>query len=281
MKTDHDYTRIRHARGFTLVEFLVVAVIGSLLVMATYQVLITNRRTFTVQNAQLQNQQQLRASLEVLLSELRQVSARGGDLVSISSNALQTRTMEEFGLVCDVTYGPVPVLKVKRFTGWFEAGDSVFVFAENRPNRAGDDAWLLMTVTASDPTTTCDGTDLAQNLAFSGFLPLMQADSVREGAPVRNFTHHTWRASIWNGDYYLTRQRPGEPDPVPIVGPLIPGSRSRNPVSFRYLDANGTPTTTITDIRQIEVKVFTWSPVVDQNGANVQDSLVLRTYTRN
>lgn len=281
MRTNRTPSPRRRTRGFTLVEFLVAAVIGSLLVLATYQVLITNRRTFTVQNAQLQNQQQLRASLQVLLAELREVSARGGDLVSVTPTSLRVRAMEEFGVVCDVTYGVVPVLKVKRYTGWFAAGDSLFVFAENRPNRAADDTWLLMTATASDTTTTCDGSDRAQNLSFVGYLPLMQADSVREGAPVRNFTHHTWRASTWNGDYYLTRQRPGDPDPVPIVGPLISESEGRNPVSFRYLDANGNATTTPTDVRLIEVKVFTFSQVVDQGGANVQDSLVLRTYTRN
>lgn len=267
--------------GFTLVEFLVVAVLGSLLVIATYQVLVTNRQTFTVQNAQLQNQQQLRGALEVLLAELREVSPAGGDIISANSTTLQIRSMENWGVVCDITYGSTPVMKVKQYGDWFDTTDSLFVFADNRTDIATDDTWLEMLPTAQDTTQTCDGTDKAQNLSFAGQSSLIVADSVRVGALIRKHQRHTWQASSWNGDYYLTRQGPSDASPVPIVGPLVPGSQSRNPVSFRYLDEHGAATTTMTDVQQIEVKVFTWSPVMDQDGQNVQDSLVLRVNTRN
>ena len=43
----------RTRAGFTIVELLVVTVLGALVVAATYQVLLTNQRTYTAQNAQI------------------------------------------------------------------------------------------------------------------------------------------------------------------------------------------------------------------------------------
>ena len=44
----------RHRKGFTLVEMIVVIVLGSLVLLAAFTVLITNQRTYTAQNAVIQ-----------------------------------------------------------------------------------------------------------------------------------------------------------------------------------------------------------------------------------
>ena len=92
-------------RGFSLVELLIVAVIGTLIVLAAYEVLVTNRRVFTVQNAKVQAQQSTRSAMEVLFGELREVSSEGSDILAFGPDSLAARSMREFGAVCAYQVG--------------------------------------------------------------------------------------------------------------------------------------------------------------------------------
>ena len=87
-------------RGFTLIELLVVVVLGSLLLMATYQLLVVNNRVYAVNDARVQGQQTLRAGMDVLFGELREVSTREGDLIDMGVNSLTIRAQRSFGLIC-------------------------------------------------------------------------------------------------------------------------------------------------------------------------------------
>ena len=58
----------RDRRGFTLIELLIVVVLGSLILAAALQVLITNQRTYTAQNAAITGQQATRMALDVLFT---------------------------------------------------------------------------------------------------------------------------------------------------------------------------------------------------------------------
>ena len=63
--------------GFTLAELLTVVVLGAVLILASYQVLITNSRIHTANSAHIQGQQALRAGLDVLVGELREIMFSG------------------------------------------------------------------------------------------------------------------------------------------------------------------------------------------------------------
>ena len=95
-------------RGFTLVELLVVVVLGGLMILAIYQVLITNTRVYAANNAQVQGQQSLRAGLDVLFSELREVSAEEGDIIGMGPDSVTIRASRAFGLVCATDYASSP-----------------------------------------------------------------------------------------------------------------------------------------------------------------------------
>ena len=262
-------------RGFTLVELIVVTVLGALLVMASLQILITNQRTYTAQTAQIQGQQATRAAVEVLFNELREISAQGGDIISMSSTSLTVRSMRKFGVACVATGSTPPIIRALQVGDWFEYRDAVFIFADNKTNLSSDDAWIAAQVTAVDTTGTC-GTRKAQNLSFSGQAGLFTADSVRTGAPIRSYTRYAYGLITSDGDAYLGRTD-ASGTTVPMVGPL----KTTNGLSYRYADSLGAVTSTPAAVRQITVTIRTSSGVVNSLGTTVSDSITAVIYTRN
>lgn len=279
--------RTDRRRGFTLIELIVVAVLGALLLTATYNVLITNQRTYQVQGIQVTNQQSLRLAVETLANEVRELSARDGDLLSTNASQLTIRVLEDFALACDASSITLltPVLRVKKMSNWIAQGDSVYVFADNDETLTSDDTWLKAYVSAIDTTVSCNGTDKAQNLYFSGQLAKFTGDDVLQGAPVRTFKRYQYSVVTWNSQQYLARQELPSGSTTPMIGPFydrrLANAPSGSPVTFRYFDAGGSTTATAADVRRIDITVRTWSPVEDGRGNNVKDSLTVSVYTRN
>ena len=148
--------------GFTVVELLIVSVLGALVIGVTYQVLVLNQRTYIAQNAKIESQQTVRAGLDVLFSELRELSTAESDILGFGTDTLTVRAVRSFGLACAVNVG-AGALDVLRVGSWFEVGDSVVVYAENDDNTSTDDDWVYGAVTARDTTISC-GTEQAQRL---------------------------------------------------------------------------------------------------------------------
>lgn len=284
----------RNRRGFTMVEIIVVAVLGTLVVGAVLQVLITNRRAYTAQTATISGQQSTRMAVEVLFSELREVSPSDGDILAMNSGSLEVRLMRKFSVVCDTDFGIPPTLTVRDsiiptrptigdtllLTGGanaFEAGDEVFVWADNNPNSDTDDVWFSATVSAvdDDAAITCPDGRGALELSFAGLQALFLADEVGIGAPVRSYDTYTFGTTTMNGDVYLGRAH-GAGDMVPITGPLQPSDG----LEFIYHDSVGAITSDEEDVSQIEVIVRTGSEVLGPLGEMVQDSVRVWIYTR-
>ena len=269
-------------RGFTLVELMVVAIVGSLLVMGAYQVLITNQRTYTIQNSKVQAQQATRAAVDILFSELREISAGGGDILSFDAQRLEVRAMRDVGVVCDnlpATFSLLPQLLVRRVSDPLQVGDSVFVFADNDEYRTSDDRWIRGRITTVLDAQLCEGTYDAQLLSFVGQAATFVADTVREGAPVRNFTRYEYALDTYDGQTYLGRSDHGG-DWVPLVGPLT-GISGQPGLELTYLDSAGAETAVAADIRRILITVRSYSDARDQQGNLVVDSLTTSIYMRN
>lgn len=270
----------RGRRGFTMIELLVVTVLGLIVLMAAMTILVTNQRTYTAQNAVIQGQQATRMALEVLMNELREVSPPGGDLLVMSSDSVRVRLMRKFSLVCENWDGSgQPWQKVLNFPGRrFAQNDSVFVFADNDEYDDDDDVWIQAEVTGVDTTVTCpQGPARATLLRFNSQATLFNTDSVGLGAPVRSYLRFTFGLMTYSGATYLGRREGTSTDMVPIVGPLRAGTG----VEFEYRDALGNTTTVPTDVRQIVVTVRTGSGVLNSVGNEVADSISTWVYTRN
>lgn len=272
---------MRSRRGFTLIELLVVAVVGVLLLLATYQVLIVNQRTYTVQNAQVRAQQATRASLDVLFTELREVSSRGGDILSFSADSLTVRVMRSYGVVCDPYRNATEEFRVNLLAAdSFAVGDSVWIYADNREAVVGDDAWVNTDVTAVTNGVACPDGSGAQDVTLGNAAAALAADSVRAGAPLRRYETYTYGSYQEDGEWYLARKLRGG-DWTPLVGPLTAPSAAPPGLAFTYLDEDGVVTAVATDIREIQVTIRADSPARGYDEDVVRDSISASIYTRN
>ena len=117
--------------GFTLVELLIMSVLGVVVVGATYQMILTSQKGYAIQIAQMQGQQTVRAGIDILSSELRELSGAEGDVLTMTPTRIEVRAMRAFGLVCNTNPTGSPIL-VKKVGRYFTSGDSIVVFADNR-----------------------------------------------------------------------------------------------------------------------------------------------------
>jgi prepilin-type N-terminal cleavage/methylation domain-containing protein len=263
--------------GFTMIELLVVSLLGALVIMALYQVLATNERAFAAQRAQVEGQRAVRAGLEILTAELREISPGGGDLVLATPDSAGIRKMKAFGLVCSVNPGgSPPTITVLRVGKWFGTADSIVVFAENDLDTSNDDRWLFGIPSAVDTTATC-GTRAAQTLSVPGMSAALGTDTVRAGAPVRAFANQRFGIRPWGSLRYLSR-RVGLGTVEPLVGPLRTDGTG---LHFEYLDELGDSTAVLTDVAQIRVTLRTQSLVRDSRGQRLADSITARIFPRN
>jgi prepilin-type N-terminal cleavage/methylation domain-containing protein len=267
-------------RGFTLVELLVVLVLGTILLLATYQILGTNTRVFAANTARAQGQQTLRAGVDILSGELREISTIGGDLLEMGRDSLTIRAQRTFGLVCAVDYtGSPPTVTSFRVGPTFEVGDSIFVFHDNNVNLSSDDEWFGGTVSAVVSGTACSGS-LSQTLSIPMLGTTASAlppDSVRVGAPIRGFQTITLGEYTFDGEIFLGRRVDGASDPDPLVGPLL----DYRGLTFRYFDSRGQLTTVDTLVAQIEITLRYKSDMKTFQSVPVSDSVVVRVYPRN
>lgn len=272
---------IRDRSGFTLIELIIVATLGVVVLGSVMGVLMTNQRTYTTQTAVVQGQQNSRMAFEMLFNELREASPGGGDIVSMSSTHITLRLMRKFGVVCETDLGPLaltPSVTVLDHSGDdFAAADSVVLFAENREATPSDDTWLIMAVDAVADTSCLSLPAKKVDFSSSLLTTLFAADTVRVGAPMRSFQHYTFGRVWWNGQLYLGRREGPSGIMWPLAGPL----RDTGGLQFIYRDSLGAVTSTPANVRQIEIRIRTGGEVMNAVGDMVTDSIDAWIYTRN
>lgn len=302
-------------RGFTFVELLVVVVLGAVVLTAAVQLLITNQRIYTANAATIQNQQTTRMGVDLLFNELREVSARGGDIIDMRDDELEVRMMRKFSIVCalDLVSNPMSLtvltdlplpgtlrtnLTMQAGSNTFAVADEVFVFADNDPDVDDDDVWIQATIrdvsttavtdpdacpTPNDPATPVAGLrirftggDQSKFAESEAEYYLGNGDYVQVGAAVRSYETYTFGITTLSGDSYIGRQI-GTGAWVPLVGPIDAGDG----LEFVYRDQVGAETGDRDAVRLIEVTLRTTSGARTSTGALVADSVTALIYTRN
>jgi len=265
-------------QGFTLVELLIVMLLGSLVLGAVYQTLISQQRSTRQTYAIIETQQNTRVGIELLASDLREISATDGDLLDASATSIRYRAMRKAGVVCAIVSGTeVDVVEIGEP---FVANDSVYVFSDGaNANSAIDDSWVRAGV-QSVGTGSCTGHPIGttiRRLTFSATIA-----NVIRGAPVRGFNQVGYRILDQNSAGVLYRMQAG--DSVAIIEDLRPAAQQG--LRLRYWDTAGVAITSnlssrLNEVGRVEVKL-TGSMVGGGTGNNRQytDSLVTTVFLR-
>lgn len=256
--------------GFTAVESLISIIISAMLVSGALAVLVSNQRLADAVTSRIARQDQLRAAVEILRAETRQIDPADGDLASTSPDTLRVRSFLGGGIACAVSYSGTPAATLRRLGRWIQPGDSVLILADNDPLTGADDRWVRGIAGTVDTIQTCPTGDPAQRVSLPSMAGVLSVDSIRVGAIARSFQWRGYALGMDNGQWFLTLKTPDMLQPEPVAGPF--GSPESAGLRIGYFDRNGQPTASATAVQQFELSIKTVSGV--PGGPVVPDSLM-------
>lgn len=268
----------RRSPGFTLVELLVTVVVTAAILAAVTQAIVVQQRAYREQMGVLSARQTARTALELIGTELREISATGGDIYAAEEGAITFRAFRKVGVVCARPSNNR--IEVWELGDRFESGDSALVFSEGDPTTSGDDAWLPISVQQRDASgTTCGETWGSYPLTVLQMFSTLSSAQVAPGALVRGFVPVTYGLYQIGGEWVIGRKEGAEPV-VPLLGPVA----EVGGLAFRYFGTDGNEIAPPLDaakrssIRRIEIAV---RAPREPNAANtVIDSLVTQVALR-
>lgn len=240
-----------HRRGFTLVETLVVSMLGIIILIAIARTVSIQGRGFQHQTTVVQSQSNSRTAVQVLANELKEVSATGGDLVAAGANSITVRSLRDAAVICYAGDAASDEIDVWAVGGTFAQDDSVLVFLDNDPDNVTDDTWVVGevgSVTNSVHSDCTNWTEYSLTGSAVGNYPTRHLEingpsiaTALAGGLVRTFEHITYALTASGDGWALTRQIPGE-SAVSLVENLAPAADSG--LVFGYFDVDGDPMTT-------------------------------------
>lgn len=275
---------MRAREGFTLVELLVVTVIGTIILASVYQTIVVQQQSVRQSYAIIGTQQNVRTAIQVLTSDLREVSGTDGDVTAADSISIAYRALRKAGVVCESDTTGGNWLSVAYVGEAFAAPDSLLIYADGPTRSANDDIWIRSSVSSVAPTTDCAGNPISTNVLRINLAPAASS-IVRPGGLIRSFVPVRYRLTDSGTEGHLVRVE--GPDSVAIVEDLTP--MAGQGLRFRFWDtaqvaipvANLASQATRNTIGRIQVKVR-GSAIGGATGVNREfsDSLVSTIYLR-
>jgi type II secretory pathway pseudopilin PulG len=280
---------LRPRRGFTILEFLVVFTMLSVVGGAVTMLLMRQQRFYTNTSAVAESRAQIRQALNVMPLDLWSASSVGGDIYAMTDSSIDFRAIRGASIVCInkesdsyITLPPVKLAKGITLTAWVNepvAGDSVLVYNDSTSSAtARDDKWdkheiKVVTKVVGNVATGCPITSLytqlgdlvSGNPAFQLTFPVSQSRRILSGAPVRIFrrVHYSLFKDTDNkwylGYYDCLKGRTPVCNPIRAVsGPFEPYAApgvGTSGLTFTYYDSTGAVTTNRLKVARMNVVV--------------------------
>jgi prepilin-type N-terminal cleavage/methylation domain-containing protein len=265
--------RGRHATtrrtGFTLIEMLVAAALGLLIMTAASAMFVGQLRAYLRVRGISAVQRDLRLGIALLPMDLRGASRRDGDFISLAETSLEVRATVATSVICQangvnkttlILPPPGQIANDVSFTTMYtqpQPGDTVKVLIRTAAGGVGD-KWLTAAVGAAGMTTDAASTAgrlctwangvnprRSLPLVWSTVPPVAELDSIKPGMPIRVLRRVRYALyDAGGGRWYLgysERQADGSWTPrEPIAGPFDAGvDATRAGVRFAYFDTAG------------------------------------------
>jgi prepilin-type N-terminal cleavage/methylation domain-containing protein len=249
-----------HRRGFTLVEILIALVLLGIVSTALYQLLVANQRLYRAQVESVATNESARATVAILPSEVRELSAGSGDVLAMTATSLTFKSMQALYVQCaPPNTGSLEIILDRgTFFGlrpMSVADDSILIFAEGDTTTRGDDGWLSASVSSMTTGTACPGTSPSITVGLSG-VTATQLTGTQAGAPVRTFRaaqvllYQDAVGDWWLGGRTYQKSAGAWGTTQPIVGPL-----SGSGLALTYSDTTGTATTDPLRVARVGITV--------------------------
>ena len=107
---------VRRRHGFTMIELLIVVIVGLLVLGSVYRVLISQSKEYENHRETIDIEETLRGAAALLTSELQVASASRGDLYAIGPDSISLRSFQTSGAICG------QVVNVNRYAVWQPSG---------------------------------------------------------------------------------------------------------------------------------------------------------------
>jgi type II secretory pathway pseudopilin PulG len=267
---------LRPRRGFTILEFLVVFTMLSVVGAAVTMLIMRQQRFYTNNSALIEGRAQIRQVINVMPLDLWSVSSVGGDVYAMTDSSIDVRAIKGASVVCVnnrsssyIVLPPVKLAKATTLTAWVDrpvVGDSILVYNDSTSSAtARDDKWDKFEITAVDTiignvaggcTTFSLYTQLADlvpgNPSYQIKLSPQQSNRILSGAPVRIFRRVRYSLfkdtdNKWYLGYFdcLKGRTPACASTKAVSGPFQPyalPSAGTSGLTFTYYDSTGTVT---------------------------------------
>jgi type II secretory pathway pseudopilin PulG len=225
--------------GFTIVELIIVAVLGAVILGAVFQTLAVQQRGMRHEGTIIMTQQNNRLALQLLSGELRELSSSGGDIIAAGPDSIRFNAVRKVGFICfEDSVGNAMTL-YRLGDQAFATNDSLLIFRDGDPAKSTDDSWIKAGAgTVGTASASCVGTWTGSTKqGFSG-LAAGALSGVVTGAPVRSFERVTYALRQVAGQWSLARRGPGATDTmVALIGPLA--SAADSGINFHFSDTMG------------------------------------------
>ena len=282
----------------TLVELLVALVLLGIVSGGIYRVLVNNQRIYQAQTQRIDLQQNVRAAVNILPAEFRELAATEGDILAMGTNSITIRAMRQLAIACSAPVLGLPaaafMIRTQPFfsTRDFVVGDRIFVFYEGDQATRNDDSWVPGTITAI-ANGDCPGLPIGDGRVITATLTFgtvtapngvvlnqfNQTGRIQSGAPIRGWEPVTYRlqqGADANWYIYLIDASGTQP----LIGPVLP-----NGFQMTYYDSTGAVTNNPALVASIQVMVqgHTLQPIRQMDGTLGQpvDSMQTRVALRN
>lgn len=255
--------RVRTERGGGLVEVLIAIILVSIVMASMMSVLVQQQRFYLVAGDAANTTNKLQMLETVITPELLPLNPSASDVIYADEDSIVLRAFRGIYWVCDKRMASNAQLTVTTLTHSPPLGlDSAAVYSQGTKATYKDDFWKYITIGSVTDTICPDSTAgwVAEVPALNGML-----SEVPVGAPIRVFRPSSYWRVVENGKWVLkTDAISGNPT---TIAELAPGDSAASSIlRLGYVDEDGNPTTTLSEIIGVEVDMVAIGDVPTQRG---------------